>query len=442
MPYRSLIFFTFSVAIVSVSYALIHPGSEDKNNQIEQKIVAPAISDDLEDDRSLKDNILLVAKTKPLSLQKFRFKHEWKKHVIQRDESLSQILSELRLDPTDVLKLTHAGSNKINLAKLTAGKIIRFKTTKGINRLEVIEYQKNSLETIIATRTANNFVLEKKTKDLQRRLEIREGTIHSSLFSDGIKAGLTENMIMQLADIFAWDIDFALNIQDGDQFRVLLDKLYLDDKEINSGIILAAEFTNKGRRFAAARYQDPKGYVSYYSPDGRNMRKAFIRTPVDFARISSGFNLGRKHPKLNQIRAHKGVDYAAKTGTPVKTTGAGKITYLGTMNGYGNVIVIEHGHKYSTLYAHLSRFRNGLKNHQRVTQGHIIGYVGQSGLATGPHLHYEFRINGIHRNPLTVELPSALSIKKSYLADFKEKTTPYLVKLVELHNKQLASNNH
>ncbi len=246
---------------------------------------------------------------------------------------------------------------------------------------------------------------------------------------------------MELAAIFGWDVDFALDIRAGDSFTVVYEELYLNGEKLRDGDILAAEFNNRGKRYRAIRYQDPRGRTEYYSPDGKNMRKAFLRTPVAFTRISSRFSLGRKHPILHHIRAHKGVDYAAPRGTPIKATGDGKIVFRGRKGGYGNTIIIQHGGRYSTLYAHMSRFARSLRTGRRVRQGQVIGYVGSTGLATGPHLHYEFRINGAHHNPLTVRLPDASPLPRKYRRNFKASTAPYLAQLDLLKRNMLAMKN-
>jgi murein DD-endopeptidase MepM/ murein hydrolase activator NlpD len=275
----------------------------------------------------------------------------------------------------------------------------------------------------------------------ERRISNASGTINSSLFVAAQKAGLPDNLTMELANIFGWDIDFALDIREGDKFTILYEELYLDGEKVENGDILAAEFINSGKIFQAIRYTDQGGNTDYYSPDGKSMRKQFLRTPVEFSRISSGFSLGRKHPVLNRIRAHKGVDYAASTGTPIKATANGKIIHRGSKGGYGNAIIIQHGTQYSTLYAHMSRYKGGLRKGSRVKQGQIIGYVGSSGLATGPHLHYEFRVNGVHRDPLRVKLPGAPPLDKKYMADFKVKASNMIARLDRVRSVQVASSN-
>ncbi len=263
---------------------------------------------------------------------------------------------------------------------------------------------------------------------VRRQIEAR-GRIGSSLFLAAAEAGISDRTIMNLAGIFAWDIDFVLDIRRGDEFHVIVEELWRNGERVAEGNILAAQFVNQGQIFQAIRYEDPEGRASYFSPDGRNMRKAFLRAPLSFSRISSNFNPNRRHPVLNTIRAHKGVDYAAPSGTPVKAAGDGKIIFRGVQGGYGNTVILQHGGNITTLYAHLKSFNRKLRNGSRVRQGDTIAYVGQSGLATGPHLHYEYRRNGVHMNPRTVKLPDAAPINADYRADFMRVAEPLLEQL-------------
>lgn len=259
------------------------------------------------------------------------------------------------------------------------------------------------------------------------QLASTQGVITSSLPEAGKKAGLSDALTDQLTQIFAWDIDFATNLHDGDRFTVVYERGGFNGADD----IVAAEFVNRGRTYRAVRYIDKDGYANYYTPEGHALQKAFLSTPVDFARISSGFNLSRRHPVLNRIRAHKGVDYAARTGTPVKATGNGEIAFLGRKGGYGQVVIIKHGDRYETVYAHLSKYKNGLQEGSMVRQGDVIGYVGQTGLATGPHLHYEFRIDGVHQNPLTAQVSNSIPVRSNTaaLADFKSQIQDSIAKL-------------
>lgn len=365
----------------------------------------------------------------------------WQEYKIKPGESLSAIFDVNNLTKLDFYKIIHANDISSDFAAIRAGNTLLIGRNRSGNLSHLI-YRKNLYEEIKATRTDSGlFKVELHTREVDHRIKDASGIIHSSLFIDGKEAGLSDNIIMQLANIFAWDIDIAMNLREGDKFSVIYENLYIDNTLIGPGNILAAEFISRGKPIKAIRYENKEGKASYYSPKGNNMRKAFLRTPIDFARISSHFNLKRKHPVLNRIRAHKGVDYAASTGTPIKAAGDGKISFRGRKNGYGNVVILQHGQKYSTLYAHMSKFKKGQRTGSRVKQGDLIGYVGRTGLASGPHLHYEFRINGVHRNPLTVALPNASPIKIEYKADFLEASRPLLKRLDQLMPMTLASSN-
>ena len=280
---------------------------------------------------------------------------------------------------------------------------------------------------------------------IMRELDLRParttGTIDSSLFLAAADAGISDRTIMNLAGIFAWDVDFMLDIREGDQFALIYEEIWQDGERLADGEILAAEFINQGESFRAVRFKDASGRVDYYSPNGRSVRKAFVRAPLSFSRISSNFNPNRRHPKLNTIRAHRGVDYAAPTGTPIKAAGDGKIIHRGRKGGYGNTVILQHGGNITTLYAHLSRFAKA-RNGSRVRQGQVIGYVGATGLATGPHLHYEYRRSGVHMNPRTVKLPDAEPINPDYLADFKKSSEILLRQLEDPRNLFAADSSN
>lgn len=361
-------------------------------------------------------------------------------HTVKSGENLSTIFSTLNLSRVDLHKIIHTNATAKQFADVVPGRDV-IATVDAEGNLEQLTYAKNPFETLVATRNDNGFDVKLFSKKIDHQISSSKATIHSSLFEDGIKAGLSEKIILKLSKIFAWDIDFALNLRAGDELTVIYEKLYVDGKEFDTGEILSAEFVNQGKTYTAVRFDDNQGHTGYYTPEGRSLRKAFLQTPIEFARISSHFNLHRKHPVLNTIRAHKGVDYAAPTGTPVKTTGDGTIVFRGKKGGYGNVVAIKHGQKYSTLYAHLSRFKSGHKVGRKVKQGEVIGYVGKSGLATGPHLHYEFRIGGKHVNPLTAKLPRALPMDKAFIAKFKAQTQPLLAQLQQAKGGELLAKN-
>jgi murein DD-endopeptidase MepM/ murein hydrolase activator NlpD len=262
-------------------------------------------------------------------------------------------------------------------------------------------------------------------------VEVRSGTgvVRSSLFRAAAEAGISDATALAIAKIFEWDIDFILDIQPEDRFTVVYEQLSQDGEFLKDGDVLAIEFVNQGRSYRAVRFVGPDGVAGYYTPDGSSLRKAFIRAPVEFTRVSSRFNPARRHPVLNRIRAHKGVDYAAPIGTPVRAAGDGRVRFVGRKGGYGNVIEIEHMNRVSTLYGHLSRFARGVSRGDRVRQGEVIGFVGMTGLASGPHLHYEYRVNGVHKDPQRVPLPKAEPIPSGMLTAFRATTASSLSRL-------------
>ncbi len=437
--FKSILLGSSTIVAAGACYALITPSTASKDSLTEASVLAaaakPPINNPLVFD-SEDDTTAAPTETPPLASENLKTVS----HKIKRGESLSTIFSALNLSKTDLHKVVHANDTGKLFASIKPGKELVAKIGSD-GQLAQLIYVKNSIDTLIAKRDGDDFDVKKVSKLITTELANTQGTIHTSLFLDGKQAGLSDKLIMELASIFAWDIDFALNLRDGDQFTVVYEKLSVDGKDIDSGNIIAAEFVNQGQTFTAVRFEDKQGNADYYTPKGDSMRKAFLRTPVDFARISSHFNLKRKHPVLNRIRAHKGVDYAASIGTPVKSTGDGKIVFRGRKGGYGNVVIVQHGQSYTTLYAHLNGFKRGQKHGSQVQQGQVIGYVGKTGLATGPHLHYEFRINGAHRNPLTVKLPKASPIKPSMVAEFKAQTKPLLAQLDKAKASTLLAQN-
>ncbi len=353
----------------------------------------------------------------------------WIEHQIQKGESLAGIFSKYNLGSTTLHSILEDNAPLYKqLTRLYPGKTLKFKLD-GHGKLQSLVYQQSKTDAIAITKTTSGFTSQLVTRQPERELQLAGGVIQQSLYLDGKTAGLSDKLIMKLTEIFGWDIDFARGLRPGDRFTVLYEKLYIDDQPIGDGAIVAAEFINGGQVYRALRYTLPDGHTGYFTPDGESLRKAFLRTPVKSARITSRFNLKRRHPVLHRIRAHKGVDYAAPIGTPVRATGDGRIIFRGHKGGYGRVIVLDHGQGYTTLYAHLSRFSKKFKTGSSVQQGDVIGFVGQSGLATGPHLHYEFRIHGRHRDPLTVPLPGSHPIPLPLLAGFRQQTEPLLAAL-------------
>ncbi len=350
--------------------------------------------------------------------------------VVRRDDTLERIFRQLELNLQDLAAIRELPDVKKTLDRLRPGDPITLSRNSD-GDLQSLLRQVDPTTKLSVVREGDGFKAELITTPLQISTARVSGTVTDSLFASARKAGLSADLIMRMAnDIFGWDIDFALDIRRGDRFNVIYEKQFRDNHYVGDGRILAAEFINDGHVYRAIRYDSSDGEVgNYFTPDGRSMHKQFLRAPVDFTRISSGFSFARFHPILNRIRAHKGVDYAATTGTPVKAAGDGKIDFRGVQNGYGNVVILDHGSRITTLYGHLSRFASGLQNGSRVKQGQTIGYVGMTGAATGPHLHYEYRINGVHKDPRTVSLPNASPIPASYLTDFRQKADPLLTQL-------------
>ncbi|MEA3195250.1 MAG: hypothetical protein QOD26_3583 [Betaproteobacteria bacterium] len=267
---------------------------------------------------------------------------------------------------------------------------------------------------------------------LDTRIGMKTGVIRSSLFGASDAAGIPDGVAMQLADVFAGDIDFHRDLRKGDRFTVVYETHYLGGRAVRSGRVLAAEFVNQGKTFRAVHYG-----TSYYTPEGKNMRKAFLRSPLEFSRVSSGFGM-RRHPIAKAWMQHKGIDYAAATGTRVRAVGDGIVEFAGLKGGYGNVVVLRHHGQYTTVYAHLSRFPAGLRRGQRVAQNDTIGFVGQTGWATGPHLHYEFQIAGQARNPFSIAMPAANPVPADQLPRFMAAAAPLLARLDLSTNANLA----
>ncbi|EMD99835.1 M24/M37 family peptidase [Stutzerimonas stutzeri NF13] len=324
-------------------------------------------------------------------------------------------------------------------SRLKIGQSLEFQLTEQ-GDLAVLRSKLNSLETLALEKTSDGYSFKKEQIKPEVSSVYARGEIDSSLFLAAKRAGLSHNLTMDLANVFGYDIDFALDIRKGDSFEVIYEEKTVEGQSVGTGNILAARFTNRGKTYSAVRYTNKDGATSYYNADGTSMRKAFIRTPVDFARISSRFSNGRKHPILNKIRAHKGVDYAAPHGTPIKSAGDGKVLLAGRKGGYGNTVIIQHGQRYRTLYAHMQGFAKGVRNGSSVKQGQIIGYIGTTGLSTGPHLHYEFQVDGVHVDPLGLKLPMADPIARNEKQRFMQLSQPLMARMDEEKATVLALN--
>ncbi len=346
---------------------------------------------------------------------------KWLEQKVASGDSLALIFSRLGLSARLLHQITHSSKEAAELTNIKPGESVRIRMGSD-GRLQELIYQSDAIHTMHITPDGDSFKTDNQVKQVEKRVGYVSDSITSSFYLSAQKAGLSDALIMDLATIFGWDIDFALEIREGDRFTVVYEEEFLDGSRFGNGKIIAAEFINRGKAYRAIRYEKDDGDFDYYSPDGKSMRKAFLRAPVDFRRISSHFAKERWHPVLGKKRPHQGVDYAAAIGTPIKAAGDGKVIFRGVKGGYGRAIIIKHGSQYSTLYGHMSKFNGSVHNGSKVKQGQIIGYVGQSGLATGPHLHYEFRINGVHKNPLTVKLPASKPLEAKYMSDFQKKS--------------------
>ena len=350
---------------------------------------------------------------------------------VRRNDTLDGLFRRWQLSLADLAQLRSLPDVRKSLDRLIPGDIILLTHLNGA--LESLTRKLSDTATLVVTRDAGGLF---SANVVETPFEIRNaalaGSITSSLFGAVNEAGGSDPLAIALADVFKYDIDFVNEVQPGDSFVMAYEQKWQDGALLRDGEVVAAEFVNRGRVFRAVRYLMPDGTVEYYTPEGNNVRKAFLRFPVDFARVSSGFSRARRHPVLNTVRAHKGIDFAAPVGTPIKAAGSGRIIERGWKGGYGNAIVLAHPGSVTTLYGHMSRFRRGLMVGQKVKQGEVIGYVGKTGLASGPHLHYEYRINGVHRNPATIKLPSAESIPAALREDFLAASAPLLAQLDEL----------
>ena len=361
---------------------------------------------------------------------------DWKEQRVASGDNLSTLFQRAKLSPLDVYKVSSSKSGRA-LRNLYPGETFRF----GVNNdgiLAELQYIKSPLESHIFTYKNGSYIAEKQLRQPEVLVSYREGVIKDSLYMAGKEANLPDKLIMELANIFGWDIDFVFDIRRGDSFSLTYEDRYLEGEKLGTGNIIAASFTNRGKTYQAVRYTNSKGRSNYYTPEGRSMRKAFLRTPLDIFRISSGFNLRRKHPIHKKIKAHRGVDYAAPRGTPVYAAGDGKVIATGYSKPNGNYVFVQHGQTYTTKYLHLNRKK--VRKGQTVRQRQLIGTVGSTGYATGPHLHYEFLVNGVHRNPRTVKLPQSQPIAKAEKAAFLKATKSSLAQLAEYQRPtQLAS---
>ena len=362
----------------------------------------------------------------------------WRTERVQRGDTIAELLRRLNVDDVAASNFLRTDKAAGSLALLSSSKRVQAETLED-GSLVSLRYLNNSGNQVVVEKSNDSFAIRTLTAQIEKRVLMRSGEISSTLFGATDAAGISDATANQLADIFSGDIDFHRDLRKGDTFSVIYEMNYSNGEPVSTGNILAAEFNNQKHQYRALYYEITPDHGNFYSPDGKSMRKAFLRSPIEFSRVSSGFTNSRFHPVLNKWRAHKGVDYAASIGTKVKSTADGVVSFVGQQGGYGNVVMVTHQGNYVTVYGHLSRFAPGLRRGQRVTQGELIAYTGKTGLATGPHLHYEFKINGEHRDPLRVALPDARPISALQKEQFQTATATINDRLNLLNTSQLVN---
>lgn len=375
---------------------------------------------------------LPAAASVPLASENF-----WREEKIQRGDTIASLLSRLDVNSEDISEFLKSAKGAATLQQLIPGKIVEARTTDE-GQLLSLRYLLNSDKVLTVEKQGDSFKAVEQPATLENRVEMKSATIRSSLFGATDFANIPDAIATQLAEIFSSDIDFHLDLRRGDRFSVVYETAYNKGTLVKTGHILAAEFINQGKVYRAVYFKDKEGHDGYYTPDGKNLRKAFLKSPLEFSRITSGFSM-RFHPILQTWKQHKGVDYGAPIGTRVKSVADGVVAFAGVQRGYGNLLVVQHNGQYSTAYGHLKGFGPGIHKGSKVNQGDTIGYVGMTGMATGPHLHYEFRVAGVQRNPLTVAMPTAFPIAPKFRNDFIGLQKPLSAKLDLLRGTNLAT---
>lgn len=361
----------------------------------------------------------------------------WRSDRVQRGDTVNELLRRLNVQDAAASTFLRTASAAESFRSLPVGKELQVETGTSGNLISLRFLNEKGAQTIIDKRDGE-FTSHVQTAKLEKRLFVRTGEIKTSLYAATDAAGLPETAANQLTEIFSGDVDFHHDLKRGDKFTVVYEMTYNNGALVQAGKIQAAEFINQGQSYRAVYFKNDKGEGDYFTPEGKSVRKAFLRSPVAFSRVSSGFTTSRFHPVLNKWRAHKGTDFAAPMGTPVRATSDGVVALVGKQNGYGNVIKLNHPGHLTTVYGHLSRYAAGLRQGQRVAQGQLIGYVGKTGLASGPHLHYEFQIDGQQRDPMRVALPNAQPVSNSHKTAFQTLSSSFVARLEQLRNTNLA----
>ena len=426
--------------IILIFVAIPNDGNNTEPSIARNRISVP-ISPAIQEDDELPSSEISIPQHQLSPESRPKSRDTWQTFVIKSGDNLSEIFLNVGLTDQDLFRVLDSSDEAQILNRIYPGYELGFLVSNS-GELDKLQVLKNPLEGFIFIREEGGYKVEQIAKEAQILPTFKVGIIEDSLFLAGQKEQIPAAHLMEMANIFGGVIDFILDPRQGDSFSILYDEKYLDGAFVGHNDILVTQFINQGRTFTAIRYINRDGELGYYSPEGESMRKAFLRNPLDVFRISSNFNPRRRHPILNTIRAHKGTDYAAQTGTPIRATSDGRITRASRYGSFGNLVTIKHSGGFETKYAHLSRFASGISRGDRVRQGEVIGYVGATGGATGPHLHYEFLVNGVHQNPRTIldKLPKAESIHPDEMALFSEQAKKLLDQFDEL--SELRSSNY
>ncbi|WP_223669987.1 peptidoglycan DD-metalloendopeptidase family protein [Kangiella shandongensis] len=471
-----------SVVFAAVSYLALAPGDESSTQETEQETLSLQLSSDdtegattLDNNDQTSGNLAIVesgeletteqASAKNTTTQASqesnkatdalkdfvktatRPTYEWEKVTVAKGESLARIFNKMGFSSKDLHYMMRADDQVEILKKIRPGHTLEFAKTDD-QEFHGLRYPFNSSDTLVITKAGDkqfDVTLDKKPIEYKKRFAT--ATIDSSFYVAGKKAGLPDGVIMELAGVFEYDIDFALEIRKNDSFSVLYEEKYIDGKKVGYGSILSAEFNNMGDHFAAVLYTDTNGRTAYYTPEGNAVRKSFLRAPLQFNYVSSNFNPKRFHPIQKRVKPHRGTDYRAPIGTPVRASGDGRVVKSSYNRFNGNYVFIQHGGNITTKYLHFSK--RAVRAGERVKQGQIIGYVGSTGMSQAPHLHYEFVVNGVHRNPRTVKLPQAAPVPKTEMARFQKHSKPLMERLeterttyfARLNEEESSANN-
>lgn len=378
--------------------------------------------------------------TLPLAVNSVNHNEEfWQIDYVRRDDTLGNLFKRMGINDEDAIKffMLAPDARAIN-TQLIPGRTLEIKTNL-VGQLLHLEYELDEENILVARLTPEGYKVATEKLVLQNHQVLKSATIRDSLFGATDDAGIPDQIALQIADIFSGEIDFHADLRPGDKFNVVYEAFYNAGELMKVGNVLAVEFVNKGKAYQAIHFGEATGKFAYYTPEGKSLHKSFLRSPIEFTRVSSSFSAGRFHPILHRFKAHKGVDLAAPTGTRIKAAGDAVVDFVGRKGGYGNVIVLRHENGISTVYGHLSRFAAGLRKNMKLTQGDIIGYVGMTGLATGPHLHYEFLVNKVHRDPLTVALPNSVPIEAKYKKEFDAKSLNHMAQIEMLNRSYMAT---